>query len=131
MHFYKKTLGKEERLKSKKLIDDLFRDGQILNNSPFRILYKVCDNNSDFEFPAKIAVSVSKKKFKRAVDRNRIKRKMREAYRNNKTDLYNFLDQKGKRLYFFVIYMDKNDLDYTDIEKKMKNSVKKLITQLS
>ena len=131
MHFYKKTLGKEERLKSKKLIDDLFRDGQILNNSPFRILYKVCDNNSDFKFPAKIAVSVSKKKFKRAVDRNRIKRKMREAYRNNKTDLYNFLDQKGKRLYFFVIYMDKNDLDYTDIEKKMKNSVKKLITQLS
>ncbi len=113
------TFKKEERLKSKKLIDHLFKKGLVLHQYPFKVLYDFTDDQ-DFKFPAKIAVSVSKKLFKKAVERNHIKRKIREAYRINKSILYSMLVENDQKLFFFVIYTAKQNIEYSEIEKSMK-----------
>ena len=97
------TLSKNERLKSRKLIKNLFDCGKIIHHSPFKILYRFT-KNENFNFPAQIAISVPKKNFKRAVDRNYIKRKIKETYRQNKQLLYKELNKNNQKLYFFVIY---------------------------
>ena len=100
------TFKKEERLKSKKLIDHLFKKGLVLHQYPFKVLYDFTDDQ-DFKFPAKIAVSVSKKLFKKAVERNHIKRKILEAYRINKSILYSMRMIKN---YFFLLYIQPNKI---------------------
>lgn len=72
------------------------------------------------EAPASILVSVSKKKFKRAVKRNRVKRQIREAYRNNKHGLYDLLVQKSVHLAIAFIYLSNEILPSEEIEKKVK-----------
>ena len=123
------TFSKDERLKSRKLIGNLFNKGKIIHHYPFKVLYEFTDSN-DFAFPAKIAVSVSKRNFKRAVDRNYIKRKMREAYRRNKNELYNTLNKNNQKLSFFVIYTAKQDTDYQKLEKEMKFLLQKICDKL-
>ena len=123
------TFSKDERLKSRKLIGNLFNKGKIIHHFPFKVLYELTDSN-DFVFPAKMAVSVSKRNFKKAVDRNQIKRKMREAYRLNKNDLYNALNKNDQKLYFFVIYTAKQDIDYQKLEVEMKLLIQKISDKL-
>ena len=82
----RQTFGKAERLKSKKLIEELFSSGKWLSEDPVRVVYKVTRLNADG--PLQAGVSVPKSVMKRAVDRNRFKRMMREAYRKNKKELY-------------------------------------------
>lgn len=125
----KQTFKKGERLKSRKMINDLFGHGEIMYHNPFRILYLTQEMNADF--PAQIAISVSKKNFKRAVDRNYIKRKIREAYRKNKHLLYDVLEQNDQSLSFFVIYTAKTDMDYILIEKEIKSLINKLSNKLN
>ncbi len=125
----KKIFKKEERLKSRKLIESLFADGRVINHLPFKLIYKTGElNNSDSI--SKIAVSVSKRNFKRAVDRNNIKRKLRESFRKNKFSLYKSLQQNNQNVYFIVIYIAKEDISYQDIEKEMKLLLNKLIKKL-
>lgn len=129
MQSEKQTLNKEERLKSRKLIGNLFERGKIINHYPYKLLYEITDNK-DFGFPAKIAVSVSKRNFRKAVDRNRIKRKMKEAYRLNKNELYEILNKNDQNLYFFVIYTAKQDTEYQKLEKEMQLLLKKICNKL-
>lgn len=83
----KQTLRKAERLCSKKLIDALFAGGnKSLAAYPVRAVYMVVEK--DAPAPVSLLVSVSKRRFKRAVRRNRVKRQLREAYRRNKHILY-------------------------------------------
>lgn len=121
------SLDKSERLCSKKLIDELF----ILNDSfvkyPFRIIFKTSSKTGNH--PVRIAISVSKKRFKQAVKRNRIKRLTREAFRLNKIDFYQNLPQ-GKTLDILFIYLDSHIEDYKKIEKSMKGSMQKILTLL-
>lgn len=124
MHSSKQTFTKEERLKSRILIGDLFTKGHVIYHYPFKVLY-LSDSNLDFKYPAKMGVSVSKRNFKRAVDRNRLKRKIREAYRLNKNDLYSILDEHKKKIYFFIIYTTTKDIEYREIEKEMKKLIQK------
>lgn len=131
MHFTKNTLGKNERLKSRTLINQLFEKGEIIHHYPFKVLYQITNKKDEFKFPAQIAVSVSKRSFKKAVDRNHIKRKMREAYRLNKLQLYNVLHGNDQNLYFFVIYTAKSNLAYQNIEEEMKNLLQKIISKLN
>ncbi|TFF34667.1 ribonuclease P protein component [Mucilaginibacter psychrotolerans] len=119
------TFKKEERLCNKKLIDGLFHNGSSFLCYPFRASWKPVDNAQ--EFPVQVVFSVSKKRYKRAVDRNVIKRRMREAYRLNKQAyLYNILGEADKRIVLSIGFIGKEMADYALMEKKML----KLLAQL-
>lgn len=113
------TFKKEERLCSKKQFDRLFAEGNSFLAYPLKVVF-VESENAD-RFPARAAFAVSKKLFKRAVKRNLLKRRMREAYRLNKPDFYIKLGSKKMAVIF--IYVGKVILDYTQIEKAMKKAL--------
>ncbi len=77
------------------------------------------------ESPIQFTVSVSKRKFKRAVDRNRVKRQIREAYRLNKAPLFEKLKQSGKKYAWMVIFTGSELPDYQQVEKAMKKILAK------
>ena len=110
------TLGKQERLKSRKLIERLYEEGEVLKVFPFRMVYLQTEHWS--KFPTQVGVSVPKRNFKRAVDRNRIKRLMRETYRLQKNIVYDAVD---KPYVFMISYLAKDEWKYVDLEQKMKN----------
>ena len=109
------TLGKEERLKSKKLIGRLYEEGKVVKVFPLRMVYVQTEHTS--KFPAQVGVSVPKRNFKSAVDRNRIKRLMRETYRKEKHIVYN---AANKPYVFMISYLAKEEWNYADIERKMQ-----------
>jgi ribonuclease P protein component len=117
------TLGKEERLKSRKIIEQLFSEGQRFAVNPFRIFY----------LPAPVSlqcgVAVSSKNFKKAVDRNRIKRVVREAYRLQKKALQEKLKEKNKGLYIFLVYTGKELPEYQLVYDKVNVILNKLLKQ--
>jgi len=119
------TFKKEERLCNKKLIDGLYHSGSSFLCYPFKVSWLfVADPQS---VCTQVLFSVSKKRFKKAVDRNLIKRRIREAYRLNKQQqLYDVLTGIDKSIVFSVGYIGKEILAYDTIEKKMQ----KLLTQL-
>jgi len=109
------TLGKQERLKSKKLIEKLYAEGDSVKNFPLRMMYVQTVHTS--EFPCQVGVSVAKRNYKLAVDRNRLKRLMRETYRLQKQIVYNNLD----RPYVFMIsYIGREEIKYEDLYLKME-----------
>jgi len=113
------TFKKEERLCSKKLIDRLFTEGDSFLSFPLKVVFVSADLNT--KFPVQVGFSVSKKNFKWAVQRNRIKRLMREAYRLHKHDLCRQLDDQ--QLAVFLIYIGKEIPEYPSIEKAMKKAL--------
>ena len=119
----KLTLGKNERLKSRKLIDQLFSEGKKFGIAPFRVfyLYTTTEKSS-----LQCGVGVSSKNFKKSVDRNRVKRLMREAYRLQKTLLADCIKEKNDSLNLFVIYTGKELPLYADVYEKMKKILDKL-----
>ncbi|HVS90917.1 MAG TPA: ribonuclease P protein component [Mucilaginibacter sp.] len=120
------TFTKEERLCNKKLIDELFHKGSSFLCYPFKVSWLVVDEAQ--QFPARVLFSVSKKRYKRAVDRNLIKRRLREAYRLHKQQtLYTCLNENQKNIVFSIGYIGKEIAEYGLIEKKML----KLLAELS
>lgn len=118
------TLGKNERLKSRKLIEQLFSDGKKFVVNPFRIYYILGEfANSPLQFGA----GVSGKNFKRAVDRNRIKRLIKEAYRLQKLSLQEKLKEKNLQLNIFFIYTGKELPDFNLTKEKVAVALKKLL----
>lgn len=121
MDINRNTLCKEERLCSKKAIEQLFSGGaKSLSAFPVRAVFMTVER-TEGSTPVSILVSVSKKKFKRAVKRNRIKRLIREAYRKNKHDLVRLMEERRQRLVIAFIYLD-NELHTAErIENKIKD----------
>lgn len=115
-------LGKSEKLKSKKLLQQLFAEGQQLKEFPIKLLFLQTDHNG--EFPAQVAFSVPKRNFKLAVKRNRIKRLMREVYRQQKPRLY---EQLNKPHIFMFIFMGSKDTDYSALTDKMERLVSRFL----
>lgn len=113
----KQTFKKEERLHSKKLIGQLFAEGNSFFVYPFKILYKEIDEKK--EFPVQVLISVSKRKFKSAVKRNKVKRLFREAYRKNKSIVFDRNGSSDKTLLIGFIYVADTIMDYHEIEKKI------------
>ncbi len=106
------TYPKNEKLKSTKIIDLLFSEGKSVSKYPLRLVYvPLADSDEQLKF----GVSVSKKHFKRAVDRNYYKRILRECYRLNKKLIHDNLDQPYAIMFF---YQTKERLDYQEINEK-------------
>ena len=118
------TLGKNERLKSRKQIELLFSEGKKFVVAPFRIFYLFHDSPLSLQF----GVGVSSKNFKKAVDRNRIKRLTKEAYRLQKNNLKEKIKSSGKELNLFFIYTSKEMPDYNLVNDKLALALKKLET---
>ncbi len=115
-------LKKEERLCSRKQIENLFSEGEPFNDYPLKVIFTHSDFSGDF--PARVAFAVSKKLFKKAVDRNLIKRRMREAYRLNKQILLS--EDKFSKKDIFFIYTGRKISGFTEIENSMKRSLSRL-----
>ncbi|WP_430816695.1 ribonuclease P protein component [Carboxylicivirga sp. RSCT41] len=122
------TFKKNERLCSRTTIQELFDKGKSFVKYPFRISYMTVDSNEQSD--AQILISVSKKRFKRAYKRNRLKRLSREAYRLNKAPLITALQEKNVKLAVAFIYLPGEMLEYTAVEKGMKKALNKLIKEL-
>lgn len=119
----RQTYSKEEKLKKKNLITELFASGKSTSVFPLKMIYLPYDHESPYKIQA--GVSVSKRNFKKAVDRIRIKRLMRESYRKNKHLLYENEDTKKHIMMF--IYQGKNELSYELMEKKMTQLMEKFL----
>jgi len=115
LKIFKNTFGKEERLCSDKDIEALYKTGTSFLQHPivFYFLTKPEAKNTQ------VLVSVSKKKFKKAVDRNLVKRRLREAYRLNKTLL-------NTTYHVALVYVAGSILPYADVEKAIKAGLEKI-----
>ena len=121
------TFTKEERLCSKKTIDKLFSDGESFLAYPFKVVF--LRNPISLKSPIQAGFSVGKRNFKRAVQRNRVKRLMREAYRLRKSELYEQINTD--RLAVFFIFIGKSIPEYPEVDKGIKNAIKKLVKEMS
>lgn len=110
------TFGKEYKLCSQKIIQELFDTGSKLHSFPFSIQYALCPIPSKAAF--QITISVPKRNFKKAHDRNRIKRLLRECIRKNKLILEEPLKASEQQLALFLIYKHNSELDYTTLMHK-------------
>ncbi len=117
--------SKQEKLKSHIVIDSLFVDGKTVSKYPLRIVYVATDNKENL--PLKVGVSVSKRYFKKAVDRNYFKRLLREAYRLNKDLLLQNIDQPYALMLF---YQTKDKLTFEQINDKMIQLFEKFALQI-
>jgi len=119
------TLNKNERLKHRKLIEKLFQSGRSFSSPPYRIYFSF--DKLPVKFPAQAGFGVSAKLFKKAVDRNRIKRLTREAYRLQKLDLYNALGGKEKQMTLFFVFTGRTVPEYEIVTKSVGAILQRLI----
>lgn len=108
------TFNKKHKLKSRKLIEQLFSEGKSVSAFPLRLVYLPATFSDGTSF--KTAVSVSKRNFKKAVDRNHIKRLMREAFRLHK---HNYTNNMSEPYAFMILYIGKDKPTLSQIEIKM------------
>jgi len=115
---YSRKFPKKEHLKSKKQIQALFHSGKAFSVFPFRVIYLLHPSPVK-PGTAHVGFSVPSRHYKKAVDRNRIKRQMREAYRLQKKDFLHFLEKNRLELSVFFIYTGKKLPQYPFLFKKM------------
>lgn len=119
-------LPKQERLKSKKLIERVFLEGRSITVFPLRLIF--LNTKLPEDVPFQIAVVAPKRHFKSAVERNRIKRLIREAYRLNKHHIFN--NTKGQ-FALVILYLGKEMPAYSKIEVGIKALLTKFLKQIS
>jgi ribonuclease P protein component len=122
------SLKREERLKSRKLIERVFSIGESFTIFPIRVIYTEVIDGLDFRIKA--GVGVSSRNFKKAVERNRIKRLLREAYRTEKLPIHEYLEKHNKKVIIFLSYVDKTLPPYQQLKAKMPLIIRRLIKEL-
>lgn len=115
------TLKKDERIHSKKEIEQLFSEGESFIAFPLRVVYLL--KKTDESYPVSMLVNISKKKFKQAVKRNRLKRLIRESYRLNKNELVQLLDFSPYSMIISFLYVGQEIKNYQEVEKGMKKAL--------
>lgn len=121
------AFSKAEHLCGEKRITRLFTLGEAFISYPLRVVYLI-EPKIDVE-PASVLIAVPKKRFKRANKRNRLKRLIREGYRQNKHELVEIVNSKGLQIHIAFNYVSDEELDFITIEKKMKIALQKLYTK--
>jgi len=121
------SFKKAERLTSSKSISLLFQEGRSISSYPLRILF---NNQGQGQHPVSVAISVPKRLYKRAVDRNLLKRRIREAYRLNKTNSYFRLGEMNMRINLVIQYQHKEILDFETIENGVIKALEKMLRVL-
>lgn len=119
--------GKSYRLSSKKLIEQVFAQGERMKKFPLMMRY--ITTSEGLPAPFQVAVSVPKKNFKLAVSRNRIKRLIREVVRKNKYIIEQKIPQSGSKFVLFIIYSDRKMPNYDQLEKSIQSLFQKLPAQ--
>lgn len=120
------TFTKSERLCSKVIIDKVFASGKQIVGPSFKLIWMKAEEK-DVE-PVQILISVPKRNFKKAVDRNKLKRRIREVYRKNKNLVYNEI--QSQTFYLMLIYTGKNMIEYKEIEEKIIKLLQRLIPEI-
>lgn len=123
------SFGKAYRLCSKKVMNRVFSEGRIQKKYPIKLLYLYSPLATKKTF--QVVIAVPKKKFKRAPDRNRIKRIIREIIRKNKHPLERFLSENNQQLALFLIYFGQDLLTYAEIEIKLVRLLDNLLQELN
>lgn len=125
----KKTFKKEERLCNKSLIDKLFHSRSSFVVYPFRMVFMEVPKDK-VKSPVSVVISVSKRRFKTAPKRNRIKRLIREVYRQQKaTLLYPFVSSETSSLLLAIQYIGKEELPFVSMWAKMEKGLKQLVNE--
>ena len=123
------TLHKVERLDKKKIIEKMFAGGsRSFSVFPLRVVYLPVE---ELEADASILISVSKRRFKRAVKRKRVKRQIREAYRVNKHELLNILVERKCRLAIAFIYLSDQLVESSIIEDRMRIALVRITEKMA
>ena len=118
---------KSERLKSHKIIEQMFqRKGKSFGVYPLRLIW-IETEGTENDSPIQFTQSVPKRAFSKAVDRNRLRRLIREAWRLNKHRLYEKLEGEERQFGFMIIYIAKEPFEFKRIEESVKRIIKKFI----
>lgn len=121
---------KNEKLKSRTELKAVFATGKSFSVFPIKVFF-IEKETIDTSFPVSASVGVSSRHFKKAVDRNRIKRLLREAYRLEKQPLLQVAATQSKSFAVFFLYLDKELPDQALIREKLKEGIEKLIKKIT
>jgi ribonuclease P protein component len=121
------SFTKEERLCSKIHIDKVFETGKTISIPSFKLFWLRSDEQ--LNYPGQIVISVPKRNFKRAVDRNKLKRRIREAYRLNKHIFYSSAGSNS--FYLMLVYTGRSIIEYKEVDLKIKELMSRLVESVN
>jgi ribonuclease P protein component len=122
------TLKKDERLCSQKIIGEMFASGESFLSYPLKVVFQKTESTQ--AFPVQAAFTVSKRNFKRAVKRNLLKRRIREAFRLNKPGFCDELAAKELHIAVMFVFIGKDLIEFPAIEKAMISAFKKVLAKV-
>lgn len=123
------SYSKQEKLKSRKALDELFAEGKSITVFPIKVFYtlNIADEKMFNKTGVNAGVGVSARVFKKAVERNRIKRLLRENYRTQKQELVSNIESKKLHLSVFFLFIGKEIPELVDLKEPMRRVLEKLI----
>jgi len=125
---YKNTFTKAERLCNKRIITELFNysGNQVINEYPFILKWQV-NQTIITSFPAQIVITISRKYSSKAINRNRIRRQIRELYRCNKNRIYEYLELSHVHISLLLIFVGKEGLDFEFLKNRFNILIERFI----